>query len=191
MSPLEPEALEVAFRVLDVFRQLDVAYHLGGSYASSIHGMPRQTHDVDLVAELDAQRIPALVQALEAEFYVDEQAALRAVANRSSFNLVHLASGVKVDVFVKGESAFDDSEFERRIELQLDESSRRRIFVKSAEDTILRKLHWYRLGGEVSERQWSDARWIVSLQRDRLDLGYLRAWANRLEILDLLERLLD
>ena len=190
MTPVDPEALRAAFRVLDVLQDLDIPYHLGGSYASAIHGFPRQTHDVDLVVDLPPDRIPALARALGAEFHIDEQAATRAVADRSSFNLIHYASGVKVDLFVKGTSPFDAAEFGRCLTMQLGQDPAREVFVKSAEDTVLRKLLWYRMGGEVSDRQWEDVRGIIAIQGERLDRDYLAAWAERLALSDLLERLL-
>ena len=112
MTPTEPEALKVAFRVLEALDRLGVRYHLGGSYASAIHGIPRQTHDVDLVVDLSRDRIPEFSRSLEGEFYVDEQALHRAVVERSSCNLVHFASGVRVDLFMKGDSAFDLAELD-------------------------------------------------------------------------------
>ncbi|MFQ5701892.1 MAG: nucleotidyltransferase domain-containing protein [Acidobacteriota bacterium] len=190
MTPTDPEAVKVIFRVLQVFDRIGVPYHLGGSYASAIHGVPRQTHDVDLVVDLRRDRVSELVRSLAGEFYVDEEEVERAVAARGSCNLVHLASGVKVDLFVKGASAFDDAEFERRVPVLLGEETPREVFVKSAEDTLLRKLLWYRLGGEVSDRQWEDVRGILSVQADRLDVEYLCGWADRLSIRDLLDRLL-
>ena len=190
MTPVDPEALRAAFRVLDALQDLDIPYHLGGSYASAIHGIPRQTHDVDLIVDLPPDRIPALARALESEFHFDEQAAARAVVERSNFNLIHYASGVKVDLFVKGTSAFDAAEFTRRLTARLGQESAREVFVKSAEDTVLRKLLWYRMGGEVSDRQWEDVRGIVSIQGERLDRDYLATWAERLALRDLLERLL-
>jgi hypothetical protein len=191
MTPVDPEALRAAFRVLDALQDLDIPYHLGGSYASAIHGIPRQTHDVDLIVDLTPDRIPELARMLGAEFHIDEQAAARAVAERSSFNLVHYASGVKVDLFVKGTSAFDAAEFGRRLSIRVGLDPAREVFVKSPEDTVLRKLLWYRLGGEVSDRQWEDARGIVAVQGERLDRDYLASWAARLALHDLLRRLLD
>src|SRR5206468_7777775 len=104
MTPTDPEALRVAFRVLEILDRIGIPYHLGGSYASAIHGIPRQTHDVDLVVDLSRDRVHDLARALADEFYVDEQAMGRAVDERGSCNLVHLVTGVKVDLFVKGVS---------------------------------------------------------------------------------------
>jgi D-ribose pyranose/furanose isomerase RbsD len=190
MTPSDPEGLRVAFLVLEVLERLGVAYHLGGSYASAIHGIPRQTHDVDLVVDLPRERIPDFVRALAGEFYVDEEAVARAVKERGSCNLVHHATGIKVDLFVKGAAPFDTAEFDRKIVVRLGDDAPHEVFVKSAEDTLLRKLLWYRLGGEVSDRQWEDVRGILNVQGERLDMTYLNDWADRLGLQDLLGRLL-
>jgi D-ribose pyranose/furanose isomerase RbsD len=190
MTPSDPEALRVAFLVLEVLDRLGVSYHIGGSYASAIHGIPRQTHDVDLVVDLRQDRVGDLVKALAGEFYIDEESVTRAVRERASCNLVHVATGIKVDLFVKGVAAFDVAEFERKIAVRLGDVTPHDVFVKSAEDTLLRKLLWYRLGGEISDRQWEDVRGILSVQAERLDMAYLREWADRLAVRDLLDRLL-
>jgi len=190
MTPADPEAIRVMFHVLETLDRIGIPYHLGGSYASAIHGVPRQTHDVDLVVDLGREQVPRLARAVAGEFYVDEQAMERAVAERGTCNLVHLVTGVKIDLFIKGTSAFDRAEFERRVPVRLGDETPREVYVKSAEDILLRKLLWYRLGGEVSDRQWEDVRGILSVQTDRLDVKYLTGWADRLSIRDLLDRLL-
>jgi D-ribose pyranose/furanose isomerase RbsD len=190
MTPTDPEGLRVAFIVLEILDRLGISYHLGGSYASAIHGVPRQTHDVDLVVDLGKDRVGGLIQALAGDFYVDEEAMANAVRERASCNLVHLATGIKVDLFIKGTADFDAAEFDRKVLVRLGDETPHEVFVKSAEDTLLRKLLWYRLGGEVSDRQWGDVRGILSVQAERLDLAYLRQWADRLAIRDLLDRLM-
>ncbi len=190
MTPTDPEGLRVAFLVLEVLDRLGVPYHIGGSYASAVHGIPRQTQDVDLVVDLRKDLVRDLVQALAGEFYVDDDAVARAVKERGSCNLVHLTTGIKINLFVKGSTAFDMAEFDRRVTVRLGEETPREVFVKSAEDTLLRKLLWYRLGGEASDRQWEDVGGILSVQAERLDMAYLRDWADRLGVRDLLDRLL-
>jgi hypothetical protein len=174
--------------VIEILERLGVEYHLGGSYASSIHGVPRQTQDVDLVAKLLPGQIELLVEALGSDFYADSESARSAVAQRSTFNLLHLASGVKVDIFCFGDSAFDRSEFERAEPTRLYGDDEVRIRVKTAEDIVLRKLQWYRLGGEISDRQWGDV--VGCLEAAARDLSYLRHWARELGLADLLERAL-
>lgn len=188
MTPSQPEGLRVALRVIEIFESLGIAYHLGGSYASSIHGVPRQTQDVDLVADIGPEQIEPFIAALGADFYADAEPARRALAQRSSFNVLHLSSGVKVDVFCLGDSAFDRSEFERAELTPLYDEPPRRIRVKTAEDTVLRKLEWYRIGGEISDRQWTDV--IGCLRAGPRDLDYMRRWARELDVADLLERAL-
>lgn len=189
MTPADPEALAVTFRVLEALDRIGASYHLGGSYASSIHGVPRQTHDVDLVVDLREDVVHDFSQLVANEFYVDEEALRRAVADRGSSNLVHLATGVKVDIFLKGSTEFDRVEFERSVPVVLGDEAAREVMVKSAEDTLLRKLLWYRMGGEVSDRQWEDIRGILSVQAGRLNEEYLAQWAENLGVRDLLDRL--
>jgi hypothetical protein len=114
----------------------------------------------------------------------------RAVRERASCNLIHHATGIKVALFVKGAAPFDVAEFERKVAVRLGEEAPHDVFVKSAEDTLLRKLLWYRLGGEVPDRQWEDVRGILSVQGGRMDMGYVGDWADRRGVRDLLDRLL-
>lgn len=185
MTALDPEALRVAGMVIEILDRHGIAYHLGGSYASAVHGVPRQTHDIDLVIDPAKGAERAIADALQDRFYVDAESIARAIRDRSSCNLVHLDTGIKVDLFVKGKTPFDEAEFERRIPARVSDSPPTHVYVKSAEDTILRKLLWYRLGGEVSERQIEDVRGIVGVQGSRLDRDYLLRWADSLGIRDL------
>lgn len=190
MTPELPEALRVALTVIDVLEGLGIHYHLGGSYASSVHGLPRQTQDIDLVVDLEEGVVSALVSQLTEEFYVDESTIRRVLKSKSSFNLVHLDSGIKVDLFVLGDEDFDRQEFERHRPEVVQVDPERRVIVKTPEDIVLRKLQWYRQGGEVSDRQWTDLLAVIRTQGDRLDLEYLERWAERLELSDLLARAL-
>lgn len=184
------ETVQIALRVIGVLEDLAIPYHVGGSFASSVHGFPRQTRDLDLVVDLPASAVPLLVSRLESEFYLDAERMRQALRRGSSFNLVHLATGFKIDIFVSGHGAFDRNELSRAALQRLTEDSPRDVLVKSPEDTVLRKLQWYRLGGETSDRQWTDILGIIRTQGDRLDRGYLRHWAGTLEVEDLLERAL-
>ena len=182
-----PDSLGVALEVIDAFESMEIPYHVGGSWASSIHGVPRQTLDIDLVADLSTTHLPQLVDRLEGQFYIEPDAVRDAIETHSSFNLIHLQSGFKVDVFTIGPSEFDRVEFERRQEQHILEDPPRLVFVKSPEDTVLRKLQWFRMGGGVSDRQWTDVVGVLKVQGERLDFEHLRNWAERLDISDLLE----
>lgn len=191
MTPdLLGQDLQVALRVIETLEELGVPYHVGGSIASSLHGTPRQTRDVDLAVDLPLSAVPALVSRLQGEFYLDDERIRSAIQRKASFNLIHLGTGLKIDMFVRKGEPFDRSEFQRHAPYRLVQDPPRDVMVSSAEDTILRKLHWYRQGNEVSDRQWSDILGVLKAQGERLDQEYLRYWAGELGVDDLLQRAL-
>ncbi|HEV8239589.1 MAG TPA: hypothetical protein VGS57_09490 [Thermoanaerobaculia bacterium] len=178
-------ALRAAIAVVDILRALDLDYVIGGSIASSIHGIARSTRDVDIVVALPPNRVPDLVAALRGSFYVDDEMAAEAVARAGSFNVIHLESMFKVDLFVLGPDAMSRAELARRQRHRIAEDGAE-VFVASAEDTVLQKLLWYRKGNEVSDRQWLDVIEVLRIQGARLDRAYLATWARALAIDDLL-----
>ena len=189
MSMNVPDILAATTPVVEALEQLEVPYHIGGSVASSLNGIPRLTIDVDLVTNLKLEHVRPLVRLLEAEYYIDEDAVRDAVKRRSSFNVIHLGSILKIDVFVAKSRVFDQEEF-LRVQLKTLEGSDRPFYVASPEGTILNKLEWYRMGGEVSDRQWNDILGVLKVQGANLDMAYLQRWAVALKVSDLLERAL-
>ena len=185
-SGLSVQVLFVAKQVAEGVEALGLSYHVGGSFASSTHGIGRQTRDVDLVVDLEAEHVSKLVAQFSNTFYVSEESVRRAVRDRSSFNMIHLESGLKIDIFAKGTGAFDLSEFVRHQPVEVQPGLH--LMVKSAEDTLLRKLLWFRLGGESSENQWGDIQGILRVQGEQLDRPYVERWADELEVADLLAR---
>ena len=183
-----PEQIAVTTLVTDALEVLHVPYAIGGSFASALHGVMRATMDVDLVADLRREHVAPLVQALGEAFYADAVMMHEAIDQRRSFNLIHLASMFKVDVFVARSRDFDRAQLTRRQLHLLSEQPECRVYVASAEDTVLAKLEWYRSGGEISERQWRDALGVLQVQGGRLDLTYMRHMAAGLGVQDLLER---
>jgi hypothetical protein len=175
--------------VVDALDALGRRYRVGGSVASSALGVPRSTIDVDIVCELGAGDVEAFVSALASAFYVDADMIRDAIARRASFNLVHLETMMKVDVFIARGGLYDRTSLERVVRKSLDESSRA-YDLATAEDVVLRKLEWYRLGNEISERQWRDAIGVLQVQSDALDREYLEHWARELGLGDLLARAL-
>jgi hypothetical protein len=175
--------------VVEVFESLGVTYRLGGSVVSSALGVPRSTLDVDLVCDMRPAHIAPFVARLEHDYYVDADMIADAIRRRGSFNLVHLTTMLKVDVFVRKDDPWDVMAFSRFVRKPLDVGANAREFdLTTAEDIILHKLAWYRLGGGVSERQWHDVLGVIAVQRSALDWSYLEQWADALGLRDLLER---
>lgn len=174
--------------VADALDRLGVAYYVGGSVASSVHGLARSTLDVDVVADLEPRHVAPFVALVGGAFYADEESISDAVGRRSSFNLIH-DTGFKVDVFVARRDRYSRSSLARRIEETV-AADVRSLPVATREDVVLAKLDWFRKGGEVSEQQWRDVQGVLEIQREAMDLAYLRRWAPELGVADLLEKAL-
>jgi hypothetical protein len=180
------DVVDVTLLVTRALERCGVAYFLGGSLASSFQGEPRATNDIDLVVDLAPTQVGPFVAALGLDFDVDEEALRRAAEQRTSWNLVYAPAVTKVDLFILRDALFDRTEFarRRRIEVRAGES----LFIKSPEDSVLRKLLWYRAGGETSDRQWRDVVQVLRQSRAVLDSAYLDDWAARLDLGGLLAR---
>ncbi len=182
------EILEITLCVTETLERLGVPYLVGGSLASSLHGTPRATQDVDLVAELRLQHVPALVAALEETFYVDHEMIRDAIRRRSSFNVIHLETMFKVDVFILKDDLASRQEMERRQVYRVLDNPPRDLVIASAEDIILQKLYRYQLGAGVSDRQWNDVLGVMKTQGGQLDMPYLTRTAALLNVEDLFQQ---
>ena len=156
--------------------------------ASSVYGIPRATQDVDLMANVKLEHVELLTAALEPEFYVASELIVDAIRQQTSFNVVHLQTMFKADVFVAADNEWSREEMSRaRTEVVLPEEALA-IRFSSPEDTILHKLLWYEIGGHESDKQWNDVLGILRIQSNSLDFTYLERWAASLNIDDLLRR---
>ena len=167
---------------------LAVPWAIGGSYASSVHGEPRATNDLDLVASLRAPHVQPFVAALGADFYADTSSIREAIAARDSFNVIDERSFLKVDVFVPASGAMGEGQLLRRRRYPMTEAGPN-VYVLGPEDTVLQKLRWFDIGGRVSDRQWRDLVGVIRLGGE-LDVSYMRALAAGAALSDLLERAL-
>jgi hypothetical protein len=179
-------ALVVLATALD---RLGVAYAIGGSVASSFHGEMRTTHDIDVLVELVPEKVSALVAALAPEFYVDETSVREALLRKRAFNVIHRSAAAKIDVFCSSGGSLDREQIERRTRVRL-RPDLPEMDLTSAEVIVLRKLDWFRRGGEVSERQLGDVANVLREQRGLLDDAYLERQAADLGLTDLLRRAL-
>lgn len=184
------EATRITLQVTQTLEQMGIPYAIGGSLASSLHGVMRSTLDVDIVADMRLEHIPPLVAALSKEFYADDEMMRSAIEHHSSFNLIHYETAFKVDIFIRKTRAFDAMQLERRRTSVIATNPDQSVYVTSPEDTILAKLEWYRMGGEVSDRQWRDILGVLKTRAGDLDIEYLKKWANELRVTDLLQRAL-
>jgi hypothetical protein len=182
------DALVVLGEVADVLERLGLRYAVGGSLASGAWSEPRSTHDVDVLLDLSAQRIPELHAALRDRFYVDEGSMRTAVQDRRAFNVIHLGLYQKVDLFVAGSGALDTAQLEGPVLRRLSRDSERLYPVTAPEIIVLRKLDWYRRTGETSDRQWRDAQAVLRVQGDRLDHARMSSLAEATGLTALLER---
>jgi len=176
-----PDELSFVLRKLEA---LGVEYALTGSLASTVWGSPRATYDADVVIAMTAGDIDKLMQAFpQPEWYLDRDSVVHALHDAGEFNVIHAASGTKIDFWIKTNRPVDLMRFRRRRREALHGVE---CWILSPEDTILAKLEW--ISAAPSDRQQGDVAGVFAVQADRLDLEYLRDWADRLGVRDLLEQ---
>lgn len=186
-SVVPVDVVDIALRVASALESVGAAYFVGGSVASSLQGEPRATNDIDIVVSLPGRSVPAFAAALGDDFEVDQEMLRDALHRSSCANIFYLPWVTKIDLFGVGPTAFDESEFGRRARVRVRETGEE-LFLKSPEDTVLRKLLWFREGGEISEKQWRDIVEVLKVSGLQLNLAYLDSWARRLAIEPLLAR---
>jgi hypothetical protein len=181
----------VLLEVVRVFERQSITYVLVGSLASSMHGMYRSTADIDFLADIKHAQVHPLLKALDNNFYIDEHAVRQAITERRSFTAIHFDSVFKIDIFIPQADAFAQQQLARRQARRIAPDIDQEVYVATAEDTILAKLRWYRVGGEVSGQQWNDVLGVRAANKAVLDGEYLLEWAEKVGVLDLFHKALD
>lgn len=185
--------IDITFEpVAQALQELRVRFYVCGSVASSAHGEMRATADIDVVAELQTEQVAPFIKLLGEMFYADEVSMKEAIARRSSFNLIHQGTFIKVDIFAPKDREYDKQVLERCTVEKLGSSDDSiEAPVSQPEDIVLAKLEWYRIGGETSDRQWRDILGVLKIQCFDIDIDYMQKWAPEIGVADLLERALD
>jgi hypothetical protein len=187
---MQNEPIEVTLKVTSILEKLGIPYVIGGSLASTLYGMVRTTQDSDIIAEMKLEHVQPFVASLKDEFFIDEEMIPASIQRNSSFNIIHRDSMFKVDVFIPRPRPFSQSQFARAQRQNFSLGSEMSANFASAEDTILSKLEWYLMGGEVSDRQWRDILGVLKTRAGELEMDYMHKWAHELKVSDLLERAL-
>ena len=182
---VDPDIVLTVAAVANALDAVGVDWAVGGSVASTIYGEPRATNDVDIVAALQESDVDGLLGALGPSFYADALTVRTAVRTHDSFNLIDERTFLKVDIFVPRSGPMGSGQLDRRRRRNLGDQLS--VFVLGPEDTILQQLRWFRLGGEVSERQWRDIVAVLRLST-KLDEAYLHATAKTARLDQLLTR---
>ena len=176
------ELFELLQKVVDVFERLQISYLVTGSVASMAYGEPRLTNDIDIVAAIDGQHITALLSAFPPdEFYISGEMIREAIHHHGQFNIIHPASGLKVDIIVKQDTPFDSSRFKRLRRIYPAESYQANF--ASPEDVIIKKMEFYRAGG--SEKHLRYIAGILKISGEEVDMGYISEWARRLGLTEI------
>lgn len=182
MNAVDP--LAVASVMGSLLDELGIRYVIGGGAASVYHGEPRSTIDLDLMIEADEAQVRALAARLMEDFYVDVEDAVDAVRYGRSFNVIQYSSAMKAAIYIAEQTPAAREQLGRRRTLDFGGTT---LAIYSAEDITVRKLVWFRMGGEVSDRQWRDVVGIIRM-RPEMDGSYLDRAADAFGVRDLLDR---
>jgi hypothetical protein len=178
---------ELLKEVIAKFDELNIPYALTGAIGSSYYGQPRTTHDFDLVINLIAGKKQAqkILNSFHQEYYVSEEAIIESVVYKTMFNMIHHETGLKIDCWILKDDDYNQQSFARR---KKEKFAGKIMFFLAPEDLILNKLLWYKAGG--AERQLSDIRGILAVREGALDLAYIKKWAAKLKVHDILSLLI-
>lgn len=176
---MSADTRSVLSRLIMHLDSVGIPYMVAGSFASTYHGVPRTTNDIDIVISPNRDTLNKFLKNLpESDYYVSHDAALDALQRRTMFNVIDMETGWKVDLIIRKTRVYSVEEFNRRIAAQLFDVP---VFIATAEDTIVTKIEWSLLSGG-SEQQLRDAFGILSVKGEQIDRAYIQRWVDELGI---------
>ncbi len=184
------ETLQITLEFAAVLEKLGIDYLVGGSVASSLYGIPRATQDVDMLVRMAPSHVGPLVHALGDQYYADENAIRDAVQSKESFNVIHLNSMFKIDIFIFSSEELLQEEMSRAKKVIVSEEPQQTLWVADAADIVIQKLLWYEQGGRVSERQWEDIIGVIKVSGQDLDMKHIEKWVKAKGLKELLSKAL-
>jgi len=171
-------AQDLLARLVEALKRAGIPYMLTGSMASSMHGQPRASNDIDVVIAPTVEQLRSLKSLLpESEYYFDLDDALESLKRRQQFNVLDLSGGWKIDLIIQKSRPFSITEFDRRVEVDVQGL---RLHTATAEDVVLAKLEWAKIG--ASKRQIEDAAGILKIRSAELDRNYIEHWVQDLAL---------
>jgi len=177
---------EILAEIIGTFERLDIPYVVGGSFASSVWGHPRQTRDIDVNLWLEHGHVERLVTSFQADYLISDaeiERTLHESEEYRSFQILHIETLFKVDAFVPHHSRFAESVLAGARRVQIVPGLEANCM--SPEDVIIHKLRWFELGNRVSDRQWNDIVQVLDIQREQLKIDYLLKWSDHFGLKDL------
>lgn len=173
---------ELLKKIVEVLENLRISYLVTGSVATMAYGEPRLTNDIDIIADINEKNIPGLIDSFPPdEFFLSADMIRQAILHHSQFNIIHPASGLKVDIIVKRDTPFDHSRFQRIRRIQPAESYQANF--AAPEDVIIIKMEFYKMGS--SEKHLRDITGILKISGPEIDYGYIMEWSKRLGLTEI------
>jgi predicted nucleotidyltransferase len=174
--------------IISILDSLKISHFLVGSFASGFRGEFRATNDIDIVIKLNENIIADFITASKANFFIDEISTPIRLKEERSINIIHEKTFVKIDFFTKI-TKFEEEQFNLASFLKIP-TSKIKVKVSTAEYNIIAKLNWYLKSNQVLDRQITDVRKMILVNKNSLDLEYLRKWSDFFKTTDILNELL-
>lgn len=165
---------EAVVVVVEALEACGIPYMLVGSYSSNIYGSDRATQDADFVIELDQGEMGDLARRLEPSIRIDPQMSFETVTMTRRLVANVVGTTFRVEFFFLSADSHDQERFQRRRQVPFLD---RRIWIPTAEDVIVTKLHWAILGNRSKDRD--DVRDVIAVQGDRIDWDYVHRWCEQ------------